>query len=101
MFKFYKNPINVVIQKIVDFNNNPIVFLQNIRKIIHKINKLRSMYYSLKFRRQLRRWLWVCVKEKQIMKKYSPANLVKLLENVDLDMDSEEEDKLDEVLNNW
>ena len=88
-------------EKIVDFSysNNPIYnILDNnsslikIKQNIKILNNFRYLYYSLQFKKQLRKWLWEKVREKHIMDKYHPKYL---LENLD------EDDDLDTVLNNW
>jgi len=78
--------VNNLIYKIV---NNDSLF--QIKQIIQLLNNFRHLYYCLKFKNQLRKWLWKS-KEKEIMEKYHPKYL---LENLG------DEDDLDTVLNNW
>jgi len=68
-----------------------------LKKQIIVLNRFRSLFYSLKYKRQFRKWLWINVKEKKIKEKYSPANLITLLENVK----EEDEENFDEILNDW
>jgi Leucine-rich repeat (LRR) protein len=77
------NPIWEIIK-----NNN-----FNIIKIkVQILNNFRYLYYSLKFKKRFRDWLWVRVREPKIRKKYHPNYLIENLhENTDLD----------EVLQNW
>ena len=63
-----------------------------IKQNIKILNNFRYLYYSLQFKKQLRKWLWEKVRDKHIMDKYHPKYL---LENLD------EDDDLDTVLNNW
>ena len=91
--------------KILDMGNNPVYDvlydLDNIiktyeipiktNKILKIINKFRSLYYQLKFKKHFIKWLWKS-REKQIEEKYHPKYL---LENLDENTD------LDEFLNNW
>jgi hypothetical protein len=67
--------------------------LIQIKKIIQILNNVRYLYYSLKFKKQLRKWLWEKVRQKQIMNKYHPKYLLENLEDEDTDLDM--------VLNNW
>ena len=81
------NPVYNILN--VDIKNNSLI---KVKKNIIIFNKFRHLYYSLKFKKQLRKWLWEKVREKQIMDKYHPNYLLeKLDENTDLD----------EFLNNW
>jgi len=43
------------------------------------------------------KWLWEHVREKKIIEKYSPKKLIALLN----DIGDIEEEKVDEILNNW
>jgi hypothetical protein len=55
-------------------------------KQINTYNSFRHLYYSLKFKNQLRNWLWEKVRKPKIEKKYHPNYLIqKLNENTDLD----------------
>jgi Leucine-rich repeat (LRR) protein len=75
------------IYKIVGSNN----FFQ-IKQNIQILNNFRHLYYCLKFKKQLREWLWEKVREPKIIIMYNPIYLVENLH---------EEDDLDIVLNNW
>jgi len=79
----YDNPI----WEIVNSNS-----LFQIKKNIQILNNLRDLYYCLKFKKQLRKWLWEKVREKRAMEMYNPNYLVENL--------SDEED-LEKVLENW
>ena len=78
--------------------NNPIYeivkggSLIKIKKNIQLLNSFRHLYYSLQFKKQLRKWLWEKVREKHIMDKYYPKYLI---ENLG------EDDELDTFLDNW
>jgi len=52
----------------------------------------RHLYYCLKFKKQLRKWLWEKVREPKIEKLYNPSYLIENLGDGD---------NLDEVLKNW
>jgi Leucine-rich repeat (LRR) protein len=65
--------------------------LRKLNKILKIINKFRSFYYHLKFKKRFIKWLWKS-KEKQIAEKYHPKYL---LENL------EENTDLDDFLDNW
>ena len=75
------------IYKIVG-SNNFFQIKQNIKIVIN----FRQLYFCLKFKKQLRDWLWKKVREPKIKKIYNPIYLVENL--------NEEED-LDIVLRNW
>ena len=91
--------------KILDMGNNPVYDvlydLDNIiktyeipiktNKILKIINKFRSLYYQLKFKKHFIKWLWKS-RERYFAEKYHPKYL---LENLDENTD------LDEFLNNW
>ena len=81
----YSNPID----EIVD-NKNCLI---KIKQHIQILNNFRHLYYCLKFKKQLRKWLWEKVREPIVKRIYSPNYLV---ENLD-----DEEDNLDTVLHNW
>ena len=84
--------------KILSYSNNPIYKIVNndtlfqIKKNIQILNNFRHLYYSLKFKKQLRKWLWEKVREPSAKKLYNP---IYLIENLG------EDDDLDTVLNNW
>ena len=84
--------------KVFDCNNNPISEIVNnsslikIKQNIQILNNFRYLYYCLKFKKQLRKWLWEKVKEPNIQKRYNPNYLI---ENLG------EDDDLDTLLNNW
>ena len=59
---------------------------------IQILNNFRHLYYSLKFKKQFRDWLWVKIREPKTMKKYHPSYL---LENLQEDTD------LNDFLDNW
>jgi Leucine-rich repeat (LRR) protein len=84
---------NIPIYKIV--NSNSLINYRNslieIKKNVQILNNFRHLYYCLKFKKQLRKWLWEKVREPNIMKIYSPNYLVENLGD---------EDDLDTVLNN-
>jgi hypothetical protein len=63
-----------------------------IKKNIQILNNFRHLYYCLKFKKQLRKWLWEKVREPKINKMYSPNYLIENLK---------EEDDIDIVLHNW
>jgi Leucine-rich repeat (LRR) protein len=79
-------------------NNNPIYKIININSLsilkqnIQILNNFRYLYYCLKFKKQLRKWLWEKVREPIVKKLYNPNYLI---ENLG------EDDDLDTVLDNW
>jgi Leucine-rich repeat (LRR) protein len=81
------NCVNNPIYKIV---NNDSLF--QIKQKIQILNNFRHLYYCLKFKKQLRKWLWEKVREPSAKKLYNPKYLIENLGN---------EDDLDTVLNNW
>jgi len=78
-----KNPINEIV------NDNS---LSQIKKNIQILYNFRYLYYYLKFKKQLRKWLWEKVREPKIQQIYHPNYLVENLRD---------EDDLDIFLNNW
>ena len=84
--------------KILDCYDNPIYEIVNnyslitIKQNIQTFNNFRHLYYCLKFKKQLRKWLWEKVREPIIKKLYNPLYLIENLK---------EEDDLDTVLKNW
>jgi hypothetical protein len=87
--------------KILNINNNPVCEILNIdndkRLSLLKVKiqiliDFRYLYYTLKFKKQFRYWLWEKIREPKIREKYHPRYLT---ENLHEDTD------LDEVLNNW
>ena len=83
--------------KILHCDNNPIYEIVNndslikIKQNIQILNNFRYLYYSLKFKKQLRKWLWEKVREPKIKKLYDPIYLINL----------KEDDDLDTFLDNW
>jgi hypothetical protein len=72
----------------LDNNNNLIKIKQNIKIL----NNFRYLYYSLQFKKQLRKWLWEKVREPNAKNLYNP---IYLIENFS------DEDDLNTFLNNW
>jgi hypothetical protein len=56
-----------------------------------------NTYYTLKYKKPFRRWLWELVRERNAMRKYSPENLAMLLD----DVDDAEDALFHEKLNCW
>jgi hypothetical protein len=55
------------------------------RSQIQTLNNFRHLYWSLKFKRQFKKWLWEKIREPKIMKEYHPSYLFeKLQEDTDL-----------------
>ena len=82
--KYINNPIYEIV------NNN--YSLVQTRQNIQILNNFRHLYYCLKFKKQLRKWLWEKVREPIIKKLYNPLYLIENLGD---------EDDLDTVLKNW
>ena len=80
----YNNPI----YKIVNGDDS----LIKIKKNIQLLNNFRHLYYCLKFKKQLKEWLWEKVREPNAKKIYNPEYLIENLGD---------EDDLDTVLDNW
>ena len=84
--------------KSIDYNDNPIyeIINSNDKDIINQklrvLNQFRYLYYSLKYKKQLRDWLWVKIREPKIREKYSHDYLLKNLQ---------EDTDLDVLLDNW
>jgi hypothetical protein len=79
----YENPIF----DIINTDNK-----YKINEKLRVLNNFRYLYYSLKFKKRFRDWLWVKIREPKIREKYSHAYL---LENLREDTD------LDEFLDSW
>jgi len=79
----YNNPIYEIV------NNDRLI---TIKQNIQTLNNFRHLYYCLKLKDQLRKWLWEKVREPNAQKLYGP---IYLIENLG------EDDDLDTVLNNW
>jgi hypothetical protein len=77
------NPIYEIIK-----NND----IEIIKQKLQVLNQFRYLYYSLKFKKQFRRWLWERVREPKIRIKYSHDYLVEHLH---------EDTDLDEFLDSW
>ena len=84
--------------KELDCDYNPIYEIVNSNSLfqtkenIQILNNFRHLYYCLKFKKQLRKWLWEKVREPNVKKIYNP---IYLIENLG------DEDDLDTILNNW
>ena len=82
-FNCYGNPICEFIGEFIHGPYGPII--QSLQKNIQTLNNFRYLYYSLKFKKKFRDWLWIRVREPKIREQYSTANLLKLLEKYDLE----------------
>jgi len=82
-FIYHNSPISEIV------NNTSLI---EINRDIQILNNFRDLYYCLKFKKQLRKWLWEKVREPNIKKLYNPIYLIENLK---------EEDDLDTVLKNW
>ena len=84
--------------KELDCDDNPISEIVNndclikIKQNIQTLNNFRHLYYSLKFKKQLRKWLWEKVRGPNIQKLYNP---IYLIENLG------DDDDLKIFLDNW
>jgi len=81
--------------------NNPLLFtltdIYSVNIINQKtrvLNKFRDLYYSLKYKKQLRDWLWIRVREPRIKLQYCPEILREML-------GQNEKNDLDEILSGW
>ena len=88
-FNCYGNPI---CEFIGEFQAPYGPIIQSLQKNIQTLNNFRYLYYSLKFKKRFRDWLWIKVREPKIRMKYSHDYLVEHLH---------EETDLDELLENW
>ena len=79
-------------------SNNPIYEIINsyntpvIKQKLRVLNQFRYLYYSLKFKKRFRDWLWIRIREPKIREKYSHDYLVANLH---------EDTDLDDLLKNW
>jgi len=74
--------------------------MKYIIQITNKTNifiRFKELFYTLKYKKQFRDWLWVHIREPKIRNKYHPDNLIKLLE----DREKLTLDELDELDDNW
>lgn len=82
----------------INYEKNPICGvitgrnINLIRPQIQTLNRVRHLYYCLKFKSRFRHWLWVKIREPKIIAHFHPSYLVENLHDMD---------KLDELLNNW
>ena len=99
IFQFHDNPIHYFLfieRRIIV--NNMIILTDRFSKFkteIEILNKFRYLFYSLKFKQKFRHWLWVRVREPKIREKYSPNNLLKLLDGC------EDDELFHKLLDNW
>lgn len=78
-FHFVNNPIyDIILPKSTEDNNV-------IKKNIAILYRFKYLYYLLKFKKRFRDLLWIKIREPKIREKYSSENLLKLLENEDLE----------------
>lgn len=71
---YCKNPIYDIV------NGNNIAIIHNKNNIIIKF---RELYYHQKFKKRFRDLLWIRIREPKIKQKYSPINLIKLINEID------------------
>jgi Leucine-rich repeat (LRR) protein len=72
--------------------NRPDNNIDKIRIRIQKLYNFRHLYYSLKFKKQFKYWIWAKVREPKIILQYNPSNLFNNLDD---------DDDLDEFLQNY
>jgi Leucine-rich repeat (LRR) protein len=77
-------------------NNIPEYISYDIMKFGKILNRVKHLFYSLKYKGKFRRWLWIN-KEKNAMLKYSPHNLEALL----LDVEDENDEYFQQALDTW
>jgi Leucine-rich repeat (LRR) protein len=82
-FYCHYNPIFAIV-----YNISLFIIKQN----INTLNNFRHLYYCLKFKTQLRKWLWEKVREPKIQIIYNPTNLIRNLDD---------KTDLDTFLDNW
>jgi Leucine-rich repeat (LRR) protein len=70
-------------------------FKSLIIKSAHVINRFRHLYYSIRFKKQFRKWYYERVVEPKIKIMYHPSKLIKLMNELN---DGEDNDILDLVL---
>jgi hypothetical protein len=59
-----------------------------IREYVNGFYKFANLFYSIKYKKQFRKWLWEKVREPKIMREFSPIKLNKIIEkNPDLELD--------------
>jgi len=94
IFQYMENPIHEYVMYLNEGHHH---HNHNIIQIARLLYNFKHLFYSLKFKKQFRYWLWVRVREPKIREYYSPENLKKLLSGIDED----DFEQLDEALNNW
>jgi hypothetical protein len=83
----------------INYENNPIFGIIDsydklvIRQKVKILNQFCYLYYCLKFKKQLRDWLWIKVREPRIRERFHYKYLIENL--------ADEETDLDEVLDKW
>jgi hypothetical protein len=81
-----------------DYNNflneniNSIDLLRNKGLLLHNV---KTLFYSLKYKKNLRHFLWERVRRPKIEAKYHPSNLQKMMDELN------ENDDFTELLENW
>jgi hypothetical protein len=91
--------------QILKYQYNPIEGLLGKTNTIKKINditrcleKLKLLIYCIKYQKKFRNWLWYTVRKPQMIKKYHPSNLQKIIDEKQFDCNSNEFHKF---LTNW
>jgi Leucine-rich repeat (LRR) protein len=87
---FYENPIFDIIcsyNQLTNSDNRDVI-----NEKLRVLNQFRYLYYSQKFKKRFRDWLWVKIREPKIRERYSHDYLVKNLH---------EDTDLDDLLENW
>lgn len=93
IFQYMYNPIHDYVMYLNQGHHHH----HNIIQIARLLYNFKYLFYSLKFKRQFRDWLWVKVREPKIQEHYSPENLQKLLSGID----EHDFEQLDAALSNW
>jgi Leucine-rich repeat (LRR) protein len=74
-------------------------YITTIRKQIEILNPFRNTFYTIKYKKQLKNWLWMRIREPKIKYKYHPSNLMTMLKG--REEDEMTLDELDKLIENW
>jgi Leucine-rich repeat (LRR) protein len=87
-FQWYYNPLYPYLYKMIT---------TNFKKNINLLFRLRTLFYSIKCKKRLMKYLWERVRRRRAEALYHPDNLIVLLNNVD----DESEEQFHNVLSAW
>jgi transcriptional/translational regulatory protein YebC/TACO1 len=92
---YYETHVEDDYDDYLNFMNNNINSIIHVDQILQTLHNFKSLFYALKYKKNLRYFLWEKIRRPKIEAKYHPSNLQKMVDGLN------EEDDLMELLEKW